>query len=475
MAIVPSADSYERMRVNRAFAEKLADRGDVVYGLSTGVGVRKKTAVDRKHMVQFQERMVLEHATGQGKAMDPVVVRASAVCLLNSICAGRTNIRPAIARRLSERLCDAESRPLRPVPKYGTTGMGDVTPLAHLSRDLVYLATDATHPEMDLAAGEALPLIAQSSVATAQAAIALHEAIALLKQMNVLAALDVEAYAANPAPYCVRAEALRPYAGHKLALGTLQACLKGGELYSTPNEKQRHLQSPLTFRTVAGVLGAAYDALAFCEQQVGIELNAHQQNPMSLMEDDKMITSGHFDMQAIAQAMDFARLALAPCLTTQVERSVKMLQARDTGLPDGLAHPDDHGAMGHGLSEILWPLQAMGTEARLLAVQMVSAEVGSGGMAEGVEDRLTMAGLAAERLRKFVDLAHRCLAISTTISCQAIDLRGCRLSDGLARVHGRVREHVAVMGAGDPPPASLETLVDALVGGKLLCVREGKC
>jgi len=78
------------------------------------------------------------------------------------------------------RLCDGVSRPLRPVPLYGSTGVGDVTPLAHIVEDLIFLKPPqrvkdaheavendidndeyATMPTALLAAGEALPLIAQ--------------------------------------------------------------------------------------------------------------------------------------------------------------------------------------------------------------------------------------------------------------------------------------------------------------------------
>ena len=47
--------------------------------------------------------------------------------------------------------------------------------------------------DTDPAAGEALPLIAQSSVVTAHAALALHDLHALLNELAVLAALDIEA------------------------------------------------------------------------------------------------------------------------------------------------------------------------------------------------------------------------------------------------------------------------------------------
>ena len=176
-----------------------------------------------------------------------------------------------------------------------------------------------------------------------------------------------------------------------------------------------------------------------------------------------MLPVAHFDMQAVASALDFMRLALAPCLTCQVERSVKLLQKSLTGLTDGLEPPGDEG--GHGLSEITWPLQALATEAKLLA-QPVSFEIGSSCQAEGLEDRMTMAGLAARRLQNMIVLTQRVLSISVIIAAQAIDLRGRdRLGEELTAVHARVRGLVPQMLAGDPPPASYEELVAAIRTG----------
>jgi len=62
--VVPSTGALRRMAKNRAFAERVARRGDEVYGLSTGVGVRKKTRIKPTLFVDFQTRMVREHATG---------------------------------------------------------------------------------------------------------------------------------------------------------------------------------------------------------------------------------------------------------------------------------------------------------------------------------------------------------------------------------------------------------------------------
>jgi len=444
-------EALERMRANRLFAERIAARGDDVYGLTTGVGVRKNRAVSPEEMRRFNARMVREHATGQGPALPADVVRATTILLLNQLAAGRSNVRPEVAERIAQRLTDGIEDVV--VPVYGSTGMGDVAPLSHLVLGLL--------GDMELEAGEALPLIGQGSYVTAHAALALYDAEILLETLVTLAALDLEAYAANPTPFHPAAGEVRPYPGYRRALASIGHLLGGSQLADDP----RHLQSPLTFRDAGPVLGAAYDTFAFCIRQLSIELNAHQQNPLALMEEDRMLPVANFDVQALAAALDFARIALAPCLTVQNERSIKLLQASETGLTDGL---EPYGAdPGHSLSEIAWPLQALTVEARLL-IQPVSAELGSSSQAEKIEDRLTMAGLGARRLAEMSELGFRAAAIACVIACQAIDLRGVdRLGPTMASIHGAVRRYVPPLGPGDPPPNELEPLIAALRGGLL--------
>ncbi|CAM9614397.1 unnamed protein product [Ectocarpus fasciculatus] len=456
-AVMLAPEALDRMSANRAFAEKVAARGDVVYGLTTGVGTRKNRAFERAELALFNKRMIREHATGQGEKMPEDVTRGAAIVLLNSLAAGRSNVRPSVAQQISDRLSNGATRPLAPIPVHGATGMGDVTPLAHLTMDLL--------GDMQPEAGEALPLIAQSSVVTAYAALAIFDAKRLLDEMLVLAVLDIEAFAANPSPYHPVVSSLRPFSGYGHVISKFNHYLKDSGLHTAP---PRHLQSPLSFRCAASVLGAAYDNINFCESQISIECNAHQQNPYSFMEEDRMMPVAHFDMQAISSALDFARIALAPCLTSQTERSIKMLQASETGLTDGLEPVGDTG--GHGLSEIAWPLQSMTTEAKLL-VQPVSVEVGSSSQAEGIEDRMTMASLSARKLLEMTTLGFRCCSISAVIASQAVELRYSTLEclcPELRNVHDRVRRIVPFLQPGDPPPESLDALVEALRNSLLL-------
>ena len=344
------------------------------------------------------------------------------------------------------------------VPMYGSTGIGDVTPLAHL---ILALFGENMKPIR----GETLPLIAQSSVTTARAAFAINDLHILLDEFVALAALDVEAFEANPSPYHPILGKFRRFLGYQHALCKIRHCLQGSSLLNA-SFKQRHLQSPLSFRCLAVVLGNAFDCLTFCEKQVNLELNAHQQNPLVLHEEETMIPCAHFDMQNLATTMDFARIALAPVLTTQVERSIKLLQASQTGLTDGLEPFGYKG--GCGLSEISFPLQALLAESKAL-IAPVSAEVGSSMVAEGIEDRMTMASLAAERLQKMVDLSFMIASLSAVISCQAIDLREGKhtFGENVRTLRKCIRDLIPMMGPDDSPPSSLAKLVSKLKSGFL--------
>ena len=112
-------------------------------------------------------------------------------------------------------------------------------------------------------------------------------------------------------------------------------------------------------------------------------------------------------------------------------------------------------------------MQAIAAEARLLA-QPVSFELASTTQHEGIEDRTTMAPLAARRLREMVELGARVVAIELTVAAQAVDLRGGpELGAGTKRAHELVRERVPFTGAGEALPPDLEAVVELARRGVL--------
>jgi histidine ammonia-lyase len=171
-------------------------------------------------------------------------------------------------------------------------------------------------------------------------------------------------------------------------------------------------------------------------------------------------------MLPLSQALDVARIGLAPVLTSANERLVKLLQAPHSGLTDGLQAPGT--THENGLSELAWTGQALAPEARLLAAP-VSAEIASSSQAEGIEDRVSMAPLSARRTAEMCALGARLLAVGLAISCQAVEMRGARpLGAGTGTALGQVRELVPHLGPGESVHADLEPLAALVASGALV-------
>jgi histidine ammonia-lyase len=101
--------------------------------------------------------------------------------------------------------------------------------------------------------------------------------------------------------------------------------------------------------------------------------------------------------------------------------------------------------------------QSLAVEARLLA-QPVSFELTTTAHAEGIEDRTTMAPLAARRVAEMVELGERIVAIELAVGAQATDLRGLRRGQGTDAAVAVIRRAVPFLGEDDSVP-DVEPLV----------------
>jgi len=445
-----SQSTLEQVRASRTVVEEAIARGEAIYGFTTGVGMRKRFAIDEEQQ-RFNRMLIRGHLIAQGPPAPDDAVRATMVKLANSLAQGTTGVRP----ELVEFVVDALNAGATPrVRMLGSVGQADLAAMADLVHGLL--------GEFELAAGEALVLVDNNAFSTGLAALAVADCETLLDGLDLAGALDLEAFAANASLLDPTIGDVRPYPGLNATLTRLRQLLDGSYLWRA---QPRNLQDPLTFRTLPHVLGATRDALTYARSVLAVELNAHQGNPVVTASDGRVIPAGNFDVVPLAAALDFVRIALAPALTSAAERALKLLQAPLSGLPEGLgARP---GLAEPALSELGAAVQGIAAEARLLA-QPVSFELASTSQHEGIEDRTTMAPLAARRLAEMAELGARVMAIELTIAAQAVDLRGRpELGAGTRRAYELVRKHVPFTDVGEALPADLEPLVELVRSGAL--------
>src|SRR5580700_4935864 len=447
VALDPGA--VETMEQARAVVEEVLAKDEPVYGLTTGVGERKSFLLDPAERRKFNQRLVLNHRIAQGDVAPADVVRGAMVCLASSYAKGVTGVRPELAEMIVTVLNEGFAPPVR---RLGSLGQGDLGPMADLAHGLI------TRSGFEVAENEGLALVSSNAFATAWACLALADAQTLMDAFDVAGALDLEAFGANLTSLHPVIEQTRPFPGLAATLGRLRELLKGSYLWQPG--AARFLQDPLTFRCLPHIHGAARDALAYAGTILQLELNSSQSNPVVVVPERRIVSVGNFDIGPLAAALDFARIALAPVVTSANERAVKLLQAPYSGLPAGLAalsgSPDD------ALAELATSGQAITVEARTLA-HPVSYELASSVKGEGIEDRATMAPLSARRLADEIQLCARVAAIEFVVAAQAIDLRSLAVPDGQGRLglgtgraYRMIRELVPFTQAGGTLPADLE-------------------
>ena len=459
VTLTPKAS--ERMSKGRAVVEAALDRGDEVYGLTTGVGERKSVRLDPAQIDSYNRLLILNHRVGQRPMAEPDVVRATMLRLANGLAAGNVGVRPELAQLVIDAL-NAQATPA--VRTRGSIGQADLAPMADLAYGLLEGST------FRLAAGEGLALIDNNAFSTGMGALAVWDFGRLLDTLDVAGALSFEAFSGNLSILDISVAESRPFPGVMATIERLRSLLEGSDLWGP--EPPRNLQDPLCFRTMPQVHGTARDIFDFVMTQLELELNASQGNPVVDPDRGTIRGAGNFDAFALAVSLDHLRVVLATVLTSAAERCLKLVHAPFSGLPHGLAARD-------GLAEDAFNMfgvsvQAFAAEARALAAP-VSFDVVSTTQAAGIEDRATMAPLAARRLAEMVSIARGIVAMELCIAAQGADLRPRRrLGAGAARARDLVRDAVPLLGEGDPAPQDLEPLIERVCEGMFAAIASGE-
>jgi len=445
-----AASARERMDRTRAVVVAAIASDSAIYGTTTAVGALKRIGVPAADAARYSSWMLGHHLVGQGPEAPADVVRATVLRLANHLAEGSPGVRPAVTDRLIAALNAGEAPVVHAI---GSVGSADLAPLAELATALV--------ADMELEAGEGTALLDNNAFATAWATLAAADAAALLDALDVAGALSLDGFAANPTMLHSAIGDVRPYPGLVAALARLTGLLEGSAIHD--RGFARNLQDPLTFRNLPQIQGAARDALAHLHTVLAIELNANQGNPIVVATERRVVSVANFEILPLAAALDYVRIVLASALTAATERIVKGLYPPWSGLPTGLA--PDAGTAHAGLTYLSLAAQSLAVEARLLAAP-VSYELVSTSHAEGIEDRTTMAPLAARRLADMVAIGGSIVAIELAVAAQALELRGHRPGRGTGRALAAVRRRVAFL-TMDDHVADVGPLGDAVRSGAI--------
>ncbi len=442
VALAPEA--LERMALSRAVVETHVDEDIPVYGLTTGLGPRVTHRLSREELTEFSELTVLARSTALGPPLPRDQTRALLLVRLNGLLAGGAGASLEIADALA-RMLNAGVHPV--IPSVGSVGASDLCQMAHLGLALIgqgeMEARDQRLPAREalreadlepmlLAPKDGLAICNASSATAGRAALVLYDGCDLLDLAQVAAALSMEGFRANTSPISATVAAARPQPGQEYAAAGLRRLLDGGALLDP--SAARRLQDPISLRCVSAVHGSLKAALDFLDPILDADLNGSADNPLVLFEEERIVSTGNFHTPALALGLDTLAMALAQVAALSVSRSVALLIERLSGLPGTLS---PQGISRSGMAPLLKTGEALLAEVRHLA-QPVPHDLRW--PADGVEDDITNAPLAARKAGDIVWRLRQILAIELMVAAQAIDLaeppslgRGTEVAHDLVR------------------------------------------
>jgi histidine ammonia-lyase len=436
-----------RMAASNAIVNRIVERNDVVYGVTTGFGKLSDIAIPPDRLAELQVNLIRSHSVGVGPLFSEPEVRAMMLLRANVISKGFSGARDVLVDLLVGML-NAGLFP--PVPEQGSVGAsGDLAPLAHLALSLIGEGVLFRGPEsgpaaemlrasklepVELGPKEGITLINGTQAHTAVAALLVHETHQLWRAAHVAAAMSLEALKGTPVAFDARIQDARGQIGQAESARLMRLLLADSEIRESHRTNDRRVQDAYGLRCIPQVHGPVLDALRWIDGMVTRELNAATDNPL-VFDSGEMLSGGNFHGQAVAMALDFLAI---------IATNLAVISERRT---DRLVHPD----LNEGLPAFLSP--DAGTNSGFMMAQVTAASITSEckvlahpSSVDSIptdgskEDVVPMAMGAAWKARRVIANLRNVLAIELMCGAQGIDFRApLKPSKAVARAQARVR------------------------------------
>jgi histidine ammonia-lyase len=427
MKLEISAEAKETILANRRFLEKkIAEPKARYYGINTGFGALCDVEIAPDQLEQLQENLVMSHACGMGEEVKKEVVKLMFLLKVKGLSLGYSGI----SNETVEQLVKLYNNDIYPIVyEYGSLGAsGDLAPLAHLclpllgmgavrengqKKDSVTVLKEKGLSPIKLKAKEGLALLNGTQFMSAWGCYSIIEAERMQRLAELTAAVSIDAYDAQLAPFHSEIHRVRRQPGQMTSAANVAAFLSGSEIISRPKEA---VQDPYSFRCVPQVYGAVRQAVGHVKGVLENEINAVTDNPLLFEKENLIVSGGNFHGEPLALALDY--LGIAMCEIGSIsERRTYLLLSGKRGLPKFLVADS-------GLNSGFMIPQYTAASIVSANKQLASpASVDSITSSDGQEDHVSMGANAAVKAYKIIANVERVLAIEFMTAMQALDFR----------------------------------------------------
>ena len=476
--IVLDNNAVEKVNENYKFLKSFSSN-KLIYGINTGFGPMAQYKVSDQNMLQLQYNLIRSHASGGGKLLSPVLVKAVMIARLNSLMQAYSGVHEDVVVLLQE-LINKEVYPC--IYEHGGVGAsGDLIQLAHLALVLIgegeVVYNNKIHPAQDIYTlleikplsihiREGLAILNGTSAMTGIGMVNIIQAKKLLEWSVMLSAMINEIVEAFDDHYSYELNIVKHHKGQNRIAAMLRAILQDSQmirnrsehLYNPENLDQEVFQDKVqeyySLRCVTQVLGPVYDTIQHAEKIVVDELNSVNDNPAIDHKNKNIFHGGNFHGDYVSLEMDKLKIAITK-LSMLSERQLNYLL--NDKLNQKFPPFVNLGVLGFnfGMQGMQFTATSTVAENQTLSFPMYVHSIPNN---NDNQDIVSMGCNAALMTKRVIDNSFEVLAIQMMTVLQAIDYMDCvsRLSPITRWLYTEIRTIFPVFVEDHPKHKDLE-------------------
>jgi len=411
--------------------EDTAKGNSPVYGVNTGFGKLANKIIPKEDREKLQKNLVLSHCSGVGEPLQENVTRLMMILKIISLSFGASGVKWSTINQI-EKIVNSDIVP--EIPHQGSVGAsGDLAPLAHMAAVMIgegwayYKGEKVTGGEalkkakidpIILGPKEGLALLNGTQFSTACALANLFDGWRSVLNSIIISSLSTDAIMGSTSPLLAEIHSLRGHKGQIFVAKKMRDLMSGSIIRESHRENDQRVQDPYCIRCQPQVLGACLDVLKNAGITIEIEANAVTDNPLVLVDKERIVSGGNFHAEPIGFAADQIALALAEMGSISQRRIALMV---DPTLSNDLpAFLTDNPGLNSGFMIAEVTSAALMSENKHLANPTVTDSTPT---SANQEDHVSMAAHGAYRLFKMNKNLSSIFGIELLCAAQGIDAR----------------------------------------------------
>ncbi len=432
-------------RVNKSFDFLKEFSGNkVIYGVNTGFGPMAQYRIKDEDRIQLQYNLIRSHASGTGKPVDPLCVKAAILARLNTLSLGYSGVHPSVIHLMKE-LINRDIVPL--IFEHGGVGAsGDLVQLAHLALVLIgegevfykgerkstseVFAIENLQP-IDVEIREGLALMNGTSVMTGIGVVNVHRAQQLLDWSLKISCAINEIVKAYDDHLSSELNTTKLHKGQRDVAQKMRANLQDSTLIrkredhlytgeNTENVFREKVQEYYSLRCVPQILGPVLETIESVAAILEKEINSANDNPIIDVENQHVYHGGNFHGDYISLEMDKLKIVITK-LTMLAERQLNyLLNAKINEILPPFVNLGKLG-FNFGMQGVQFTATSTTAESQMLSNPMYVHSIPNN---NDNQDIVSMGTNSAVIASKVIENAFEVLAIELITVVQAIDYLG---------------------------------------------------